>query len=106
MSKNQDTDDPTCVIKMLDEFRNCNPSLNLPNLIDETAMALGPTRLQFDDSVVSHDSKKLKITDSSVPVDTAEVCAEELGISVLGEFTTVIQLYIANLKLLSLLLVV
>ncbi|XP_021932558.1 mitotic spindle assembly checkpoint protein MAD1 isoform X4 [Zootermopsis nevadensis] len=69
MFESQDTEDPTCVIKMLDEFRQCNPTVNRPNFID---MAVVPTILQFDDCVVSHDSKKRKHTDSNVSVDTAE----------------------------------
>jgi hypothetical protein len=105
MSKSQDTDDPTCVIKMLDEFRKIHPSMNLPNLIDSRNTELVPTRLHFEDSVTSHDNKKRKFTDSNVSVGTADVSAGDSDISVLGEFTNVRQLYSDSLKLSSLLLV-
>jgi hypothetical protein len=85
MSKKQDTDDPTCVIKMLDEFRSCNPSVNLPNLIDNSSIALVPTRLQFDDSVVSGENKKRKFTDSNVSIGTAEISANDSDLSALGK---------------------
>lgn len=98
MFESQDTEDPTCVIKMLDEFRQCNPTVNRPNFID---MAVVPTILQFDDCVVSHDSKKRKHTDSNVSVDTAE----DSNISVLGKFEIVFQMYSDSSKLLPLFLV-
>lgn len=84
MSKNQSTDDPTCVIKMLDEFRSCNPSMNLSNLIDTRSIAVVPTKLQFDESTVSSDNKKRKFTDSSVSVGTAELSADDSDLSVLA----------------------
>jgi hypothetical protein len=67
-------------------------------------MALVPTRLRFDDSVLSHDNKKRKFTDSNVRVGTAEVSAEYSDISVLGKFTNVFQLYSDSLELLPFLL--
>jgi hypothetical protein len=87
MSEKQDTDDPTCVLKMLNEFRTCNPSANLPSIIDIGSKTLMPTRLQFDDSSMLTDNKKRKFTDSNVSVSTAEVSVEDLDVSVLGKFT-------------------
>jgi hypothetical protein len=66
MSKNQDTDDSTCVIKMLDEFRSCNPSVNLSNLNDNSSIAVVPTKIQFHESTVSSDDEKIKFTVSNV----------------------------------------
>jgi hypothetical protein len=85
MSTKQDTDDPTCVLRMLDEFRSCNPSANLPCIIDIGSKALMPTRLRFDDSSILTDNKKGKFTDSNVSVSTAEVSVEDLDASVLGK---------------------
>ncbi|PNF32552.1 hypothetical protein B7P43_G02419 [Cryptotermes secundus] len=84
MSKNLDRDDPTCVIKMLDEFRSCNPSVNLSNLIDNRSRAVVPTKLQFDESTVSSDNKKRKFTDSNVSVGLGEISADDSDLSVLA----------------------
>jgi len=90
------TDDPTCVIKMLNEFRSCNPTMNLPNLIDSRSITMVPTKLQFDDSVVSNDNKKRKFTDI-VSVGTAEVSTDS-DLSVVGKLTNTLPvcLYIAS----------
>lgn len=92
MSENQDTDDPTCVLKMLDEFRSCNPSVNLPSIIDMGSKTLVPTRLRFDDSTVLTDNKKKIFTDNNVSVSSTEACVEDTDVTVLGKFTnSVIQ---------------
>jgi hypothetical protein len=85
MSKNQVTDDPTCVIKMLDEFRSCNPSVNLTNLIDNTSVAVIPKRLQFEDSDLSGDNKKRKCTATEVSIGTTEISADDSDLSVTGK---------------------
>jgi len=86
MSEKQDTDDPTCVLKMLDEFRCCNPSVNLPNFIDMRSEALVPTRLRFDDSADLTDNKEKIFTDNH-SVSTTEACLDDSGVTVLGKFT-------------------
>jgi hypothetical protein len=92
MSGKQDTDDPTCVRKMLDEFRSCSRSANVPNIIDIGSTALVPSRLRFDDSVILSDNKKRKFTDNNVSVSGVEVSVEESYVSALGKFTnSVIQ---------------
>jgi len=85
MSEKQDTDDPTCVLKMLDEFR-CNPSVNLPNFIDMRSEAFVPTRLRFDDSTILTDNKEKIFTDSH-SVSTTEVCLDDTDVTLLGKFT-------------------
>lgn len=86
MSKKLDTDDPTCVLKMLDEFRCCNPSVNLPNFIDMRSEALVPTRLRFDDSAVLTDNKEKIFTDNH-SVSRTEVCLDDSDVTVLCKFT-------------------
>lgn len=91
MSEKQDMDDPTCVLKMLDEFRSCNPSVNLPSIIDVGSKTLVPTRLRFDDSTVLTENKKKIFTDN-VSVSSTEACVEDSDVTVLGKFTnSVIQ---------------
>jgi hypothetical protein len=85
MSRNQDTDDPTCVIKMLDEFRSCNPSVNFPNLIDNSSVTVVPKRLYFDDSTTSSDSNKRKCTDTNVAIGTTKISADDSHLSVMGK---------------------
>lgn len=80
--------------------------MNLPNSTDKRSMVVIPTRLHFDDFVVSHDSKKWKCTDTNFPIGTVEVSSEDSGISVLGMFATMFQLYSDNLKLIPVLLLV
>jgi hypothetical protein len=91
MSEKQETDDPTCVLKMLDEFRYCNPSVNLPSIIDMRSEALVPTRLRFDDSTTLTDNKEKIFTDNH-SVNTTEVRFDDSDVTVLGKFTnSVIQ---------------
>lgn len=91
MSEKQDTDDPTCVLKMLDEFRCCNPSVNLPSIIDMRSEALMPTRLRFDYSTIVNDNKE-KIFKDNHSVSTTEVCLDDSDVTVSGKFTnSVIQ---------------
>jgi hypothetical protein len=91
MSEKQDTDDPTCVLKMLDEFRCCNPSVNLPSIIDMRSEALMPTRLRFDYSTIVNDNKEKIFTDNH-SVSTTEVCLDDSDVTVSGKFTnSVIQ---------------
>jgi hypothetical protein len=91
MAEKQDTDDPTCVLKMLDEFRCCNPSVNLPSIIDMRSEALVPTRLRFDDSTILAVNKENIFTDNHSASRT-EVCLDYSDDSVLGKFTnSVIQ---------------
>jgi hypothetical protein len=91
MSEKQDTDDPTCVLKMLDEFRCCNPSVNLPSIIDMRSEALMPTRLRFDDTTIVNDSKEEIFTDNH-SVRTTEVFLDDSDVTVSGKFTnSVIQ---------------
>jgi hypothetical protein len=85
MSKNQETDDPTCVIKMLGEFRSCNPSVNLPNLIDKSSIAVVIKRLYFDDSAVSGESKRRICTDTNVTIGTTKISADDSDLSVMGK---------------------
>jgi hypothetical protein len=85
MSKNKETDYPTLVIKMLDEFRSCNPSLNLSNLIDNRSRAVVPTKLQFDEADIWSDNKKRKFTDSNDFVGVAEISGDDSDLSVLGK---------------------
>jgi hypothetical protein len=92
MSKKQDMDDPTCVLKMLDEFRSCNPSVNLPSIIGVDSKTLVPTRLRFDDSTVLTENKKKIFTGNNVSVSSTEACVEDSDVTVLGKFTnSVIQ---------------
>lgn len=91
MAEKQDTDDPTCVLKMLDEFRCCNPSVNLPSIIDMRSEALMPTRLRFDYSPILNDNKEKLFTDNH-SVSTTEVCLNDSDVTVSGKFTnSVIQ---------------
>lgn len=87
MSKDQDIDDPTCVIKLLDEFRSCKPrpsnflgnkpvlapsklefndSTSATNLIENTPISLGASRSLYKDSVTEPSQKKRKCYDSTV----------------------------------------
>lgn len=91
MAEKQDMDDPTCVLKMLDEFRCCNPSVNIPSIIKMGSEALVPKRLRFDDSTIVTDNMKKIFTDSH-SVSTSEECVDDSNVTVLGKFTnSVIQ---------------
>jgi hypothetical protein len=79
-------DDPTCVVKMLDEFRCCNPSVNLPSIINMGSEALVPTRLRFDGSGMMTDSMKRILADKH-SVSTSEGCLDDSNVTVLGKFT-------------------
>jgi hypothetical protein len=76
MSEKQDTDDPTCVLKMLGEFRCCNLSMNLSSIIGMRSEALVLTRFRFDDSTILADNK-----------EKTEVCLDDSDVTVLGKFT-------------------
>jgi len=89
MSEKQDKDDPTCVLKMLDEFRCCNPSVNLPSIIDMRSETLVPTRLRFDDSTILTDNKEKIFTDSH-SVSRSEVCLDDSDVTALGKFTNLV----------------
>jgi hypothetical protein len=84
MSEKRDTDDPTCVLKMLDEFRCCNPSVNLPSIIDMRSEALVPTRLRFDDTTILADNTEKIFTDNH-SVSTTKVCLDDSDVTVLGK---------------------
>ena len=76
MSEKQDTDVPTCVLKMSDEFRS---------------EALVPTGLRFDDSTSLTDNKEKIFTDNH-SVSTTEVRLDDSDVTVFGKFTdSVIQ---------------
>ena len=70
MNTNQEIDDPTCLIKLLDEFRSHNPRLS--NLLENAPAPLVPTRLQFNDSlnqttgVTPSDKKRLLLDETKV----------------------------------------
>jgi hypothetical protein len=83
MSKNQETGDPKCVIKMLNEFRSCNPSVNLPNFIDNSSIAVVAKRLHFNDSAVSGESKRRKCTDTNVSIGMTKISADDSDLSVM-----------------------
>ncbi|XP_069687893.1 mitotic spindle assembly checkpoint protein MAD1-like [Periplaneta americana] len=78
---NSNTDDPTCVIKMLDEFRSCNPQ-RLPNLTNFETKELIPTRLQFDDS--TYGSKKRKCSDSPLSISVEQDSQDTSDMSILS----------------------
>jgi hypothetical protein len=59
--------------------------MNLSNLIDTRSIAVVPTKLQFDESIVSSDNKKRKFTDSNVSAGTAEISADDSDLSVSGK---------------------
>jgi len=91
MSEKEDTDDPTCVLKMLEEFRCCDPSVNIPSIIDMRSEALMPRRLRFDHSTIVNDNKEKIFTDNH-SVSTTEVCLDDSDVTVSGKFTnSVIQ---------------
>jgi len=90
MSEKQDMDDPTCVLKMLDEFRCCNPSVNLPSIIDMRSEALMPTRLRFDDSTILTDNKE-KIFTGNHSISTTEVCLDDSELTVGKSADSIIQ---------------
>lgn len=91
MDVNSDND-PTCVIKMLDEFRSGNalgrrnrPSIWLTDVPDFAGLTLPsniqpiskPTKLNFDDSNLqncdSSVTKKIKMGNESVESDTSKI---------------------------------
>jgi hypothetical protein len=84
MAEKQDMDDPTCVMKMLDEFRCCNPS-NLPGIINMGSEALVPTRLRFDGLGMMTDNMKRIYADRH-SVSTSEGCLDDSNVTVLGKF--------------------
>ncbi|KAJ9582287.1 hypothetical protein L9F63_003416, partial [Diploptera punctata] len=53
MNKSQDIEDPTCVLKLLNEFRSCNP--RNPNILDNISSDLVATRFEFNDSLTTSD---------------------------------------------------
>jgi hypothetical protein len=85
MAEKQDLDDPTCVLKMLKDFRCFNPSVKLPSIIEMGSEDLAPMRLRSDDSTIVTDNMKKIFTDNH-SVSTSEECVDDSDVTVLGKF--------------------